>query len=71
MDLSRREVERIVSISEELSREFLKFKLERKRIKFLLLVYNRYKDKCEICGEPIKFYMQKPINRKTFICQNC
>ena len=71
MDLSRREVERIVSISEELSREFLKFKLERKRIKPLLLVYNRYRGKCRICGAPIKFYMQKPINRKTFICENC
>jgi len=71
MDLSRREVERIVSISEELSREFLKFKMEHKRIKPLLLVYNKYRGKCRICGAPIKFYMQKPINRKTFICENC
>ena len=71
MDLSREEVERIVAISEELSREFLKFKLERKRIKPLLLVYNRYRGACKVCGTPIKFYMQKPINRKTFICENC
>ena len=55
-NLSREKVERIVVISEKLSREFLKFKLEHKRIKPLLLVYNRYRDKCKICGAPIKFY---------------
>ena len=71
MNLSRGEVERIVVISEKLSREFLNLKLEHKRIKPLLLVYNRYGDKCKICGAPIKFYMQKPINRKTFIYGNC
>jgi len=70
-DLSYGELERIVAISEELSREFLNLKLKRKRIKPLLLVYNRYRGRCVVCGAPIKFYMQKPISRKTFICENC
>jgi len=70
-ELSREEIERIVDISLELSKKFLKLKLERKGIKELLLVYNRYRRPCTICGAPIKFYMQEPIKRKTFVCENC
>ena len=57
-NLSREEIEKIVDISVELSKEFLKLKLKRKGIKELLLVYNRYKKPCVICGSPIRFYMQ-------------
>jgi len=70
-NLSREEIERIVDISVELSKEFLKLKLKRKGIKELLLVYNRYKKPCVFCGSPIRFYMQEPIKRKTFVCENC
>ena len=70
-NLSREEIEKIVDISVELSKEFLKLKLKRKGIKELLLVYNRYKKPCVICGSPIRFYMQEPIKRKTFVCENC
>lgn len=70
-DLSDDEIERIVEITEKLMREFLKLKLERKSIKDLLFVYNKYGGFCRNCGNLIKFYMQKPINRKTFVCKNC
>ena len=70
-NLSREEIEKIVDISVELSKEFLKLKLNRKGIKELLLVYNRYKKPCVFCGNPIRFYMQEPIKRKTFVCENC
>jgi len=65
------EIEKIVDICESLSKEFLKMKIEEKRIGSLLLIYNKYNGNCKICGGKIKFYMQKPINRKTFVCTNC
>ena len=69
--LTMAEIERIVDICESLSKEFLKMKIEGKRIGQLLLVYNKYNGSCKVCGGKIKFYTQKPINRKTFICLNC
>jgi len=54
-----------------LSKEFLKMKIEGKRIGPLLMVYNKYNGNCKVCGGKIRFYMQKPINRKTFVCTNC
>jgi endonuclease-8 len=68
--LSENEAERIVSECEKLMQEFLRLKVEKGRIKPLLFVYNNYR-KCKVCGNKIKFYMQQPINRKTFVCTNC
>jgi len=69
--LSLQEIEKIVDYTEQISREFLNRKLQGKGIKDLLSVYNRFSGFCMVCGHPIKFYMQKPINRKTFVCENC
>jgi endonuclease-8 len=68
--LTQAEIEKIVKESEDLMQKFLKLKIEKKRIKPLLLVYNNY-GRCKVCGSKIKFYMQEPINRKTFVCVNC
>jgi endonuclease-8 len=65
------EIEKIVDVCESLSKEFLKMKIEGKRIGPLLMVYNKYNGICRVCGGKIRFYMQKPINRKTFVCTNC
>lgn len=70
-DLSIEEVERIVDFAKILSDEFLDRKLHGRGIKDLLFVYNRFSGFCTVCAHPIKFYMQKPINRKTFVCENC
>jgi endonuclease-8 len=69
--LTEAEAERILEACEELSREFLRLKVERRRIKPLLLVYNKYRGRCPACGGPLKFYLQEPIRRKTFICPSC
>lgn len=69
--LSGGEVKEIVLACERLCREFLELKVKGKGIKEILYVYNRYRGKCRICGGNIKFYMQKPVNRKTFVCENC
>lgn len=70
-DLSTHEVERIVDFAEKLSKQFLDLKLQGKGVRELLLVYNKFSGFCKVCGGPIKFYMQEPINRKTFVCENC
>jgi endonuclease-8 len=70
-NLSLQEVERIVDYTEKLSKEFLNCKLQGRGIRDLLFVYNRFNGFCKVCGAPIKFYMQKPINRKTFVCESC
>ena len=70
-NLSDKEIERIIQVTEDLMKEFLKLKMERKSIRDLLLVYNKYKGFCKSCGNLIKFYRQQPINRKTFVCENC
>jgi endonuclease-8 len=70
-ELTRDELERIADITKDLSEKFLELKMEKKGIKSLLLVYNRYRGSCVNCGSSIKFYMQKPVNRKTFICEKC
>ncbi|MEM3726135.1 MAG: hypothetical protein QXU45_08940 [Candidatus Bathyarchaeia archaeon] len=70
-DLSTDEIERIVDFAKKLSDEFLERKLHGKQIKDLLFVYNMFSGFCKVCAHPIKFYMQKPINRKTFVCENC
>ncbi|MEM2440681.1 MAG: hypothetical protein QW493_05665 [Candidatus Bathyarchaeia archaeon] len=70
-NLSLQEIEKIVNIAEQLSKEFLKCKLQGKGIKELLFVYNKFSGFCKVCWHPIKFYIQKPINRKTFVCENC
>jgi len=69
--LSEEEVKRIIEQCELLSREFLRLKVEGKSIGQNLYVYNKYRGMCKYCGNPIRFYMQKPINRKTFVCENC
>lgn len=70
-NLTKAEVEKIIEACENLSREFLKLKIEKKGLKPLLLVYNNYRGTCKICGGKIRFYMQQPIKRKTFVCINC
>lgn len=70
-DLSKEEIEAIVKEVEELSKKFLELKLQGKRLKPILYVYNRYSKPCKICGRKIRFYMQEPIKRKTFVCENC
>ena len=70
-NLKKEEIESIVENAEKLSVKFLKFKLEKRRLKPILMVYNRYRKPCMICGSPIKFYMQEPIKRKTFVCEKC
>ncbi|MEM2904089.1 MAG: hypothetical protein QXR00_06300 [Candidatus Bathyarchaeia archaeon] len=70
-DLSMDEIRKIAYYTKKLSEEFLSLKLQGKGIKELLKVYNRFSGFCMVCGGPIKFYRQKPINRKTFICVNC
>lgn len=69
--LTEAEAERIVEACEELSREFLRLKVEGRGIKPLLLVYNRYRGRCKACGGPLRFYLQEPIRRKTFTCPSC
>lgn len=69
--LSRDEVEKIVKISEDLCKIFLEIKLRRERLKPILYVYNRYNKPCKICGNLIKFYIQKEVKRKTFVCEKC
>lgn len=70
-NMSEDEVKRVVEACKVLSEDFLKLKVEGKGIKQILKVYNRYRGRCDYCGGPIRFYMQKPINRKTFVCENC
>jgi len=70
-DLSRSEIEKIVEVAENLSKEFLKYKMHLGRIGPLLYVYNKYGQKCRICGNPIRFYIQEEIKRKTFVCEQC
>lgn len=65
------EIERILEICESISKEFLDLKLEGRGIKPLLFVYNQFNKNCKICGGRLKFYIQKPIARKTFVCINC
>lgn len=70
-DLSRDEISRIIHFTRELSEKFLELKLQGKGIREMLCVYNRFNGFCVVCGHPIRFYRQKPINRKTFVCENC
>jgi endonuclease-8 len=70
-NLTEAEVERIVKECENLMQKFLELKIEKKGIKPILFVYNNYGGTCKVCGGKIKFYMQQPINRKTFVCVNC
>lgn len=70
-NMSEDEVIRVVEVCKVLSEDFLKLKVEGKSIKQMLNVYNKYRGKCNYCGGQIRFYMQKPINRKTFVCETC
>lgn len=69
--LNEEEVMRIVKICKELSEEFLKLKMEGKKMGPILYVYNKYGKACKNCGNEIKFYLQEPIKRKTFVCYRC
>lgn len=70
-ELSMEEIHKIIYYTKNLSEEFLNLKIQGRGIKELLKVYNRFSGFCMACGGPIKFYRQKPINRKTFVCTNC
>jgi len=69
--LSEGEIAKLMGECETLTQQFLKLKVEKKRLKPLLQVYNNYRGTCKICGGKIKFYMQRPHKRKTFVCINC
>jgi len=69
--LSEEEIERIVDIAKELCEDFLELKLKREGLKPILYVYNRYSKPCRICGNPIRFYIQEEVKRKTFVCERC
>jgi len=70
-ELSIDEARRVVEIARELSMEFLERKMRGERLRPILYVYNKYGKPCRICGRPIKYYRQKPHNRKTFVCEYC
>ncbi len=69
--LSMLEVEEIVKFAKELSEEFFERRMRHERIKPMLMIYNKYRKTCPICGHPIKYYKQDPNGRKTFVCENC
>ncbi len=70
-DLSDDEVRRIVEISADLMREWLRCKVNGERIGPTILIYGKSKKPCPICGRLIKFYRQKPHNRRTYVCETC
>ncbi len=70
-ELDEDELDRVIQYVEKLSREWLDLKLRGERLKPLLKVYNKYRGKCEKCGEKIVFYIQEDIGRKTFYCPKC
>ncbi|MEM1856140.1 MAG: hypothetical protein QXG70_04135 [Candidatus Methanomethylicaceae archaeon] len=70
-EISNNELRNIIKICYELSHKFLELKLKNNSIKEILMVYNRFNQPCKICGSRIRFYIQQPIKRKTFICEKC
>ncbi len=70
-ELDKEELYKVIHYVEKLSREWLDLKLKGERLKPLLKVYNRYRGRCEKCGEKITFYIQEDIGRKTFYCPKC
>lgn len=68
-DMKIDEIKEIVLYTKKLCDEFLKYKIEGKGIKDLLLVYN--KKTCQKCGNKLVFYRQEPNKRKTFYCPIC
>ncbi|MHA1609721.1 MAG: Fpg/Nei family DNA glycosylase [Candidatus Njordarchaeales archaeon] len=70
-DLSYEEVERIVKVAKDLSEEFFKRRLQGRRIGPILMVYNKSGKPCPVCGTKIRYYRQKPNNRRTFYCPTC
>lgn len=70
-DLSPEELKKIINLAERLSKEFLELKLKGDDLRKMLLVYGRSGKLCRNCANPIRLYVQKPINRKTFVCENC
>lgn len=70
-EISDEELRHILRICHELSHKFLELKLKNGSIKEILMVYNRFNRPCKICGSKIRFYIQQPIKRKTFVCESC
>lgn len=70
-DLDINEVRRIVEVAEKFMKEFFERRTKGLRIKPILMVYGKSKKPCPICGRPIKFYRQRPNNRRTYVCENC
>jgi len=70
-DLNMEEVNRIVEEAKRLTDMFLKRKIKGERIGPILMIYNRFRQACINCGGPVKFYLQEPIKRKTFVCERC
>lgn len=70
-EISTGELRNVVRICHELSHKLLELKLKNGGIKEMLMVYNRFNQLCKICGSRIRFFIQQPIKRKTFVCENC
>ena len=70
-ELSDDEIRHIINVATNLSKEWLELKIEGKRLKPLLKVYNKYRGICPRCGSKIIFYVQEDVGRKTFICPSC
>lgn len=70
-EISNDGLRNIIKICYELSHKFLELKLKNNSIKEILMVYNKFNQPCKICGSKIRFYIQQPIKRKTFVCENC
>lgn len=70
-DLTDDEIIRIVKTSEELMRTWFNMRKSGKRISSIILIYGKSGKPCPVCGNKIKFYRQKPHNRRTYVCEKC
>ncbi len=70
-ELNKEDVKRIVDISEKLLREWFELKKRGEKISQTILIYGKSGKPCPVCGTPIRFYRQKPHNRRTYFCPKC
>lgn len=70
-DLSDNEIKNIIKISEDLMQEWFELKKKGEKISRTILIYGKSGKPCPICGGTIRFYRQKPHNRRTYFCPNC
>jgi len=70
-ELTDDEIKNIIRISENLMRMWFELKKKGERISQTILIYGKSGKPCPVCGKTIKFYRQKPHNRRTYFCPNC